>query len=625
MLKNDKQFTRIVDTLIEYTPENKPVGYENTNSFKVQEKKKKKTFVSKNKKDNMDVVNKLIDKIDMATKRISDMEAEIIRLRMENENLTNKISAAPDVNTASNYDFIVAMTTYKPRLQKGGIVEHIKSLLMQDTKLRFKIAVTIYKDDLPYIPAEMMFMLRSYKNMELIVADENLRPHLKYFYAMLKYRNLPIITVDDDVKYEKDLFQKLYNNYKKYPNCVSARRVHKIRYDSVGNAINYKAWLREYHNNNIGPSLDLLATGVGGVLYPPDILKMSKDEIDIIKNKALTADDIYLRYRENQLGVMVCPVYIDKASFVLKRSASINALCDTNNVTGNDIVIRKLGLRRQNMEKYQKSVNVVYITDNKYATPTYVSMKSMKQNKAPDVYYYVHIICDSINPQNKNRFMSLEADDFSVRLVDKGTILSRFVIKKVNTIPINSCLKFFIGSIFPNIDKMIYLDGDTLILKDLYDLYNVDIENKYAAVVKDFKVSTKYATKFFGEMAKKNNGYFNSGMMILNLKKIRDEKLNDVLIQYRLYGINYFADQDSLNACFNGNVLYLDPKYNYLSAYTMYDQKEVCDFYGRNSILKESDIIVYHYAGLKKPWETNDGEENEPVYNQMWKKYLDEK
>ena len=622
-LKNNNKFARIVDTLIEYTPENKPVGYENTNSFKVQEKKKKKTFVSKNKKDNMDMVNKLIDKIDMATKRISDMEAEINRLRVENENLTSKITVASNTDPASNYDFIVSMTTHKPRLQKGGIVEHIKSLLMQDTKLRFKIAVTIYKDDLPYIPAEMMFMLRSYKNMELIVADENLRPHLKYFYAMLKYRNLPIITVDDDVKYEKDLFQKLYNNYKKYPNCVSARRVHKIRYDSAGNAINYKAWLREYHNNNIGPSLDLLATGVGGVLYPPDILKMSKDEIDIIKNKALTADDIYLRHRENQLGVMVCPVYIDKASFVLKKSASINALCDTNNVTGNDIVIRKLGLGRKNMEKYQKSVNVVYITDNKYATPTYVSMKSMKKNKAADVYYYVHIICDSVNPQYKNKYMSLESEDFSIRLMDKGTILSKFSIKKVNTIPINSCLKFFIGSIFPNIDKMIYIDGDTLILKDLYELYNINLDDKYAAVVKDFKVSNKYATKFFKELEKKNNGYFNSGMMVLNLKKIRDEKLNDVLIQYRMYGINYFADQDALNVCFGGKVLYVDLKYNYLSAYTIYDQKEVCDFYKRD-IIKDNDMVIYHYAGLKKPWNSDEPEEKQPVYNKMWKKYLNE-
>ena len=170
---------------------------------------------------------------------------------------------------------------------------------------------------------------------------------------------------------------------------------------------------------------------------------------------------------------------------------------------------------------------------------------------------------------------------------------------------------------------MIYIDGDTLILKDLYELYNVNLNDKYAAVVKDFKVSNKYATKFFKELEKKNNGYFNSGMMVLNLKKIRDEKLNDVLIQYRMYGVNYFADQDALNVCFGGKVLYVDLKYNYLSAYTIYDQKEVCDFYKRD-IIKDNDMVIYHYAGLKKPWNSDEPEEKQPVYNKMWKKYLNE-
>ena len=628
MLKNDKQFTRIVDTLIEYTPENKPVGYENTNSFKVQEKKKKKTFVSKNKKDNMDMVNKLIDKIDAATKRISDMEAEISKLRAENENLTNKFSTTPDTTAASNYDFIVAMTTYKPRLQKGGIVEHIKSLLMQDTKLRFKMVVTIHKDDLPYVPAEMMFMLRSYKNMELIVANENLRPHLKYFYAMLKYRNLPIITVDDDVHYEKDLFQRLYDNYLKYPNCVSARRVHKIRYNYSGAAINYNAWIYEY-KRDIGPSYDLFATGVGGVLYPPDILKISEKDINEIKNLALTADDIWLKHRENQMNVLVCPVSPHRLSYTLAKTATVSALCATDNITGNDRIIKNLRLGRVDMNKCGKYVNVVYITDERYATPTYVSMKSLKKNKAPDVYYYVHVICDNVRSRFKLQMMSLESDDFSIRFVEKDNMLNKYNIKKVNSIPVTACWKFFLGSIFPGMDKILYIDGDTLVLNDMYELYSTDLGDKYAGVVKDFKVCTKYATKFFKDIVKKNNGYFNSGMMLLNLKKMRDENIGDLLIQYRLNGINYFADQDALNACFGGKVLYMDPKYNYMASNLLYKPEEIRDFYKKESIPTEfdkigvdDDVVVYHITGVKKPWDSVKAGENESPCKQIWKGYF---
>ena len=627
-MKKDGQFARIVDTLIEYTPETKPVGYEKTTSYKVQQKKKK-TFVTKDKKreDNLDVVNGLIAKMEQTNRRLMEMEAELHAIKAEKEKLADQLTST-ETKIAENYDFVVSMTTYKPRLQKSNIVDHVKSLLMQDTKLNFKFVITLYKDDLQYVPAELMYMLRSYKNMELIVAKENLRPHLKYFYTMLKYRDVPIITVDDDVRYENNLFQKLYDNYQKYPNCVSARRVHKIRYNYSGAAINYNAWIYEYKRNS-GPSMDLLATGVGGVLYPPNILKMDEKEIDIIKNLALTADDIYLRYRENQLGVMVCPVQTTRLSYSLMRAANVNALCATDNVTGNDMVIRNLKLGRPNMDKCQKYVNVVYITDDRYAIPTYVSMKSLKENKADDVYYYVHVICDKVRTRFKLQMMNLESDDFSIRFVEKDNMLARFNIKKVNSIPVTACWKFFLGSIFPGMDKILYIDGDTLVLKDMYDLYSTNLGDKYAGVVKDFKVCRKYATKFFKDIVKKNDGYFNSGMMLLNLKKMRDENIGDILIQYRLNGINYFADQDALNACFGGKVLYMDPKYNYMASNLLYNPEEIRGFYGKESIPTDfekigngDDVVLYHITGVKKPWDSVKAGEKESPCKKIWKEYL---
>ena len=628
-LKSNKQFARIVDTLIEYTPENKPVGYEKTISGKIQEKKQKKTFVTKGKKnDGMEIVNGLIEKIDQTTKRLADMEAEIYKLRNEKERIQAKLSGTPDKTAAEQYDFIVAMTTYKPRLQNGNIVNHVKSLLMQDTKLKFKLVITLYKDDVQYVPPELMFMLRSYKNMELIVANENLRPHLKYFYAMLKYRNLPIITVDDDVHYENNLFQKLYDNYLKYPNCVSARRVHKIRYNYSGAAINYNAWIYEY-KRNIGPSVDLFATGVGGVLYPPDILKIEEKEISDIKNKALTADDVYLKHKENQLGVLVCPVSPHKLSYSLTRTANVNALCATDNTTGNDQIIKNLRLGRPNMDKCQKYVNVVYITDDRYAIPTYVSMKSMKKNKADDVYYYVHVICDNVRNSFKLQMMTLESDDFSIRFVEKNNMLNKYNIKRVNSIPTTACWKFFLGEIFPGMDKILYIDGDTLVLKDLYELYATDLSDKYAGVVKDFKVCNKYATRFFKELVKKNGGYFNSGMMLLNLKKMREEEIGDTMVQYRLNGINYFADQDALNVCFKGNVKYMDPKFNYMASNLLYGSDEMCKFYGKSSVSSDfekigegDDVVLYHITGVKKPWDSVKVGEKESPCKKIWKSYL---
>lgn len=53
-------------------------------------------------------------------------------------------------------------------------------------------------------------------------------------------------------------------------------------------------------------------------------------------------------------------------------------------------------------------------------------------------------------------------------------------------------IKFEIGNILKDIDKVLYIDGDTLILKDLYNLYNIDISNVYCACVKDMKLMLTY-------------------------------------------------------------------------------------------------------------------------------------
>ena len=58
--------------------------------------------------------------------------------------------------------------------------------------------MTLYKDDIKNIPEDLKFLIDE-QFVELIVADKDLSPHLKYFYAMKKYKENPIITVDDDI------------------------------------------------------------------------------------------------------------------------------------------------------------------------------------------------------------------------------------------------------------------------------------------------------------------------------------------------------------------------------------------------------------------------------------------
>lgn len=241
-------------------------------------------------------------------------------------------------------DLIVSLTTYKPRLLDNTLFEVLPALLSQKTNLKYKICITLFKDDLKYVNAKLNQFFKHHK-IEIIVADKNLRPHLKYFYAMQKYRDLPVITVDDDCIYYDNLIQSLWDSYKKNPSCISARRVHKIKYFKNGCAMPYKNWIQNDKTIKT-PSYDLLATGVGGVLYPPDILKISNDDLSDIE-KSITADDIFLKKKENDLKIKVLRVNYKFESYKPQRTYAANyALCIAENRMKNDMTIKAMGIRK---------------------------------------------------------------------------------------------------------------------------------------------------------------------------------------------------------------------------------------------------------------------------------------
>ena len=87
------------------------------------------------------------------------------------------------------------------------------------------------------------------------------------------------ITVDDDVIYDEELVEELYCSYQKFPYAVSARRVHKILFDEAGEPLPYDRWIKEYPADILVPRFDLIATGAGGILYPPGCLsEIATDE-----------------------------------------------------------------------------------------------------------------------------------------------------------------------------------------------------------------------------------------------------------------------------------------------------------------------------------------------------------
>ena len=197
-----------------------------------------------------------------------------------------------------NKKVIVSLTSYGLRLKY--VSKTIFSIL-NGTFKDIHIVLTIAKKDKQYIPNDLMLLITS-NIIELLEVDNDLGPHTKYFYTMKKYKNIPIITIDDDGIYDPKLVESLYKKYLENKNCICARRVHRILFNNK-DILNYQKWIFDY-NKEKKPSMQLLATGVGGVLYPANILDISDKNLEEI-NKCFYADDIYLKVLEIRKNISV--------------------------------------------------------------------------------------------------------------------------------------------------------------------------------------------------------------------------------------------------------------------------------------------------------------------------------
>ena len=233
---------------------------------------------------------------------------------------------------------LISLTSYKTRFIFLPSV--IKSLKRQ-TIIPNKIILVLYKKEMKNYNLKI-------NGIDIITVNEDLKPHKKYYYTMLKYRDYAIVTVDDDTIYCKNMLKSLHNSYIGHPNIVSGRRGHLMRYKINGELNNYIFWNYEY-KRIIEANYDIFFTGVGGVLYPPDILNINKKYLKIIKETIL-GDDITLKYFEVNKGIEVRWVSNNHLRGLKTLKNSIDyPLFKINKFINNDIYIKNINIDIKNL------------------------------------------------------------------------------------------------------------------------------------------------------------------------------------------------------------------------------------------------------------------------------------
>ena len=251
-----------------------------------------------------------------------------------------------------NPKIIVSLTSYKKRL---NTLDKVLNSILNGTLIPNKIVLTIYKKDILFISKKIKNYLNQNKISLLIVNNIDIKSHKKYFYVMQKYPYDIIITIDDDIIYEKKTVELLYKSYLKYPKEISARRVHLIKYYKTGKSKPYHKWIKEYKFLK-NPSFDLLATTGAGTLFPPNILKINYSLIYDIFN-CINSDDIFLKYIENKLKIKT--VWVENKELMGLYNIYSDGMYVNENILGNDNCLSNFNIK-YNLTKIKKNFDRIY-------------------------------------------------------------------------------------------------------------------------------------------------------------------------------------------------------------------------------------------------------------------------
>jgi len=120
-------------------------------------------------------------------------------------------------------DCVVSLTSWKGRIYHPDVPKVIYSIIRQKTQYKFKVVLVLSTDEFPNKEEDLpenIRILSETNNIEILWFKENIKAFKKYYPTHLKYKNVPIITTDDDIFLYEDFIETFMNLHKNNPNCI---------------------------------------------------------------------------------------------------------------------------------------------------------------------------------------------------------------------------------------------------------------------------------------------------------------------------------------------------------------------------------------------------------------------
>lgn len=246
--------------------------------------------------------------------------------------------------------------------------------------------------------------------------------------------------------------------------------------------------------------------------------------------------------------------------------------------------------------KNNEIIPIFFAIDDGYAPFLAAALNSAIKNSSKKRQYEAIILHQDLNEENIKRLSALATENFKIRFVSMGKGLESITDRMSNRLrcdyfTLTIYYRLFIPVMFPEYDKGIYIDSDVILLGDLAELYDTDIGDNFIGACNDLSVLEVPPLVDYMENAVgvNKNEYINSGVLIMNLKKLREAEIDrHFLSLLNEYHFDCIApDQDYINALCNGKIYYLGEEW---------------DAMPNENKAPLSNVKLIHYNLFSKPW-----------------------
>lgn len=243
-----------------------------------------------------------------------------------------------------------------------------------------------------------------------------------------------------------------------------------------------------------------------------------------------------------------------------------------------------------------KEIPIFFSTDDNYVSYLDVAISSLISNASRDYTYRIIVLNTGLRPENVDLVKKNEQEGFTIEFIDVSRqiegISSHF--RNVYHFSVVTYYRLFIASLFPQYDKILYLDCDLVVLGDISELYNTDIGDNILGAVTDQYVRYTDEFRLYAEKAVgvDPDTYFNAGVLIISLDRFRknniEELFTSLITEYDFDLLD--PDQAYLNYLCFGKTHLLPNGWNKAPT----------------GLLCEGKKNIVHYALYKKPWQYDD-------------------